>query len=329
MVIRVNTLWQGLRRSLAVNPGRFAAGSAVSGPLGLLAVEAGRLAQQASTALPGGEILDVRSRTVDGTRVRYAESDGPAEPSILLTSPWPESLYAFAPIWSLLAPHARLVAVDLPGFGGSERRDELLSPSAMGAFLIRLIDEWALDRPHLVAPDIGTSAALFAAASRPGLLSSAVVGSGGAAVPIQLGAPLEQWVFGDLEGLRATDSRAIVGAALDTIEGYAIPPEIRADYLESYDDDRFIESTRYVRRYPDDLPDLARRLPEIETPVQIIAGRRDNVVPLANANFLAERLPRSKLSVVDAGHFVWEEAPVEYASIIAEWVTGGYRAGGD
>jgi pimeloyl-ACP methyl ester carboxylesterase len=37
-------------------------------------------------------------------------------------------------------------------------------------------------------------------------------------------------------------------------------------------------------------------------------------------------LPDSKLVVVDAGHFVWEERPGEYASLIADWVTGGYRA---
>jgi hypothetical protein len=31
----------------------------------------------------------------------------------VLTSPWPESVYAFAPIWASLAEHARLFAVDL------------------------------------------------------------------------------------------------------------------------------------------------------------------------------------------------------------------------
>ena len=118
-------------------------------------------------------------RTVDGTRIRYAESSEPAERSILLTSPWPESVYAFVPIWPMLVRHSQLFAVDLPGFGGSERRDELLSPRAMGEFLVRLIDGCDLGNPHIVAPDIGTSAARFAAASRPGLLSSVVVGSGG------------------------------------------------------------------------------------------------------------------------------------------------------
>src|SRR3954454_7059103 len=115
--------------------------------------------------------------TVDGTRIRYAASDRSAKPLILLTSPWPESVYAFAPIWPLLMPRFRLFAVDLPGFGGSERRDELLAPEAMGNFLARLIEDCSLDHPHVVAPDIGTSAALFAAASRPDLMTSVVVGS--------------------------------------------------------------------------------------------------------------------------------------------------------
>ncbi|MGD0923882.1 MAG: alpha/beta hydrolase [Streptosporangiaceae bacterium] len=271
--------------------------------------------------------MRVGFRIIDGVRVRCAESTAPSEPSILLTNPWPESVYAFAPIWPSLAPVARLVAVDLPGFGRSERRDDLLSPRAMGEFLVRFIAEWGLEQPHLVAPDIGTSAALFAAASRPGLLSSVVVGSGGAAVPIQLTGPLAEWVLApDLDAFRAIDPRAIVGATLETIEGYRPPPEIREDYLKSYEGDRFVESMRYARAYPGELPQLAERLPEINTPVLIIEGRRDRVVPLSNAEFLDKRLPNSKLVVVEAGHFVWEERADEYASLIADWVAGGYRA---
>jgi hypothetical protein len=38
-------------------------------------------------------------------------------------------------MWDTLAPHARLVAIDLPGFGQSEGREDLRSPRAMGRFL--------------------------------------------------------------------------------------------------------------------------------------------------------------------------------------------------
>src|SRR5262245_36601921 len=139
--------------------------------------------------------LNLQFRTIDGLRVRSADSGGAHEQTLLLTSPWPESIYAFAPMWATLAEHARLFAIDLPGFGASERRDDLLSPRAMGGFLAQLIDEAGLGRPHIVAPDVGTSAALFAAAAHPGRIASLVVGTGGAAVPIELGEPLRSWVL--------------------------------------------------------------------------------------------------------------------------------------
>jgi pimeloyl-ACP methyl ester carboxylesterase len=270
--------------------------------------------------------MSVCYRSVDGVRIRCAESDGPADRTVVLTSPWPESVYAFAPIWSVLGRRFRLFAVDLPGFGASERRDDLLSPRAMGAFLVRLVDECMLGRPHLVAPDVGASAALFAAASSPGSLASVVVGSGGVAVPIALGEPLKGWVLDpDVERFRSIDSATIITAALDTVSGHVFPNVIREDYLESYAGERFFESMRYVRRYPDELPALAQMLPGIETPVLIFAGLRDRVVPLANAEFLATRIPRSRMAKIDSGHFVWEEASDEFAALIAAWVTGGYR----
>jgi pimeloyl-ACP methyl ester carboxylesterase len=231
-------------------------------------------------------------------------------------------VYAFAPIWPLLAEHAWLFAVDLPGFGQSERREDLLDPRAMGEFLAQLIDEAELGAPHVVGPDIGTSAALFAVAAHPERISSVVVGGGGAAVPIQLGEPLASWVLDpDLERYRQADARAIVSAAIDTIEG-GVPDDIRADYLDCYAGDRFVESMRYVRAYSEALPELARTLPEIAVPVTIIAGRRDHVVPLVNAEFLDERLPNSRVAIVDAGHFVWEEAPTEYASLVIDAIAG-------
>jgi pimeloyl-ACP methyl ester carboxylesterase len=271
----------------------------------------------ATTTIP-----PVRFRTVDGVAIRYADSGGSHEPVIALTSPWPESLYAFAPIWNTLARYARLFAIDLPGFGASERRDELMSPRSMGGFLAELIAEADLGKTHIVAPDVGTSAALFAAAAHPEQIASVVVGTGGAAVPLELGEPLRSWVLDpDLDKYRRMDAREIVSAAVDTIAG-GIPDDIRADYLDCYDGDRFAESMAYVRRYPQELPELAELLPHITTPVTIINGRHDRVVPLANAEFLDARLPNSRVVIIDGGHFIWEEAPTEYASSVLEAISG-------
>jgi pimeloyl-ACP methyl ester carboxylesterase len=263
-------------------------------------------------------LIEANYRTIDGVRIRYADTGGAHERVLMLTSPWPESLYAFAPMWARLSEHARLFAIDLPGFGASERRDDLMSPRAMGDFIPQVISEAGLGRPHLVAPDVGTSAALFAAAAHPERIASAVIGTGGAAVPLQLGEPLRSWVLDpDLEKYRKIDPQVIVDTAVATIAG-GIAEEVHLDYRSCYAGDRFVESMRYARRYPEELPALAKLLPQIATPVTIINGLHDRVVPVANAEFLDQRLPVSRVVLIDAGHFVWEEAPAEYASTILE-----------
>jgi len=268
--------------------------------------------------------IEMRFRVIDGLSVRFAES-GDRDDHALLLSPWPESLLAFEPIWARLAEHTHLVAIDLPGFGHSQRRDALMFPTAMGEFVIRAADAFGLENPHVIGPDIGTGAALFAAALHPGRLRSLVVGSGGTAVPLQLGSLLKSWVeTPDLSSFRKADPRQIVASALSGIERYALPETIREDYLSSYEGDRFVESMRYVRSYPTELPALRDLLPVIQAPVQIIAGRRDRAVPPVNAEYLHERLPNSRLDIFDAGHFTWEDAADEYASLVMTWWAGGY-----
>ena len=243
----------------------------------------------------------------------------------LLLSPWPESLLAFEPVWSRLAEHTYLVAIDLPGFGHSQRQDALLSPRAMAEFVIRAAGAFGLDHPHLVGPGTGTAAALFAAAAYPERLRSLVVGSGAAAVPLDLGGLLKDWVEApDPEEFGQADPRQLVASALAGLERYMLPDSVREDYLTGYQGNRFAGSMRYIRAYPAELPLLAGLLPQIRTPVQIIAGAHDKVVPPANAEFLHQRLPHSKLDIVDAGHFTWEDAAAEYAALTTSWWDGGY-----
>jgi pimeloyl-ACP methyl ester carboxylesterase len=269
--------------------------------------------------------IETRFRTIDGLSIRFAESEDRDDHALLL-SPWPESLLAFDPTWVRLAENTHLVAVDLPGFGHSQRRDALLSPRAMGAFVVRLADAFELETPHVVGPDIGTGASLFAAALYPGRLRSLVVGSGGSAFPLQLGGLVKEWVEApDLEAYRQLDPRRIVAGALTGIEAYMLPDSVREDYLTCYEGDRFVESMRYVRTYPTELPVLGDLLPEIQTPVQIIAGARDPAIPPVNAEYLHERLPDSKLDIVDAGHFTWEDAADDYAALVTSWWSGGYK----
>src|SRR5262249_3029055 len=159
-----------------------------------------------------------------------------------------------------------------------------------------------------------------AAARSPGRLRSLVVGSGGSAFPLQLGGALKAWVEApDLEQYRSADPRQIVASVVAGIERYPLPAAVREDYLSSYEGARFVESTRYVRTYPRELAILRDQLPGLQTPVQLIAGQRDPVVPPVNAEFLHERLPKSKLDILQTGHFTWEDGADEYAALVTSW----------
>ncbi len=270
--------------------------------------------------------IETQFRTIDGLTIRFAESDE-RDAHALLLSPWPESLLAFEQMWARLAEDTHLVAIDLPGFGHSERCDALLSPEAMGEFLVSVADSFGLDDPHAVGPDVGTAALLFAAARHPGRFRSLVVGSGGSSFPLDLGGRVKEWVEApNLDEYRSADARQIVAGALSGIERYELPDAVLEDYLSSYDGNRFVESMAYVRSYPTELRALRDLLPEIQTPVQIIAGGHDPAVPPRNAEFLDERLPRTELHIVDAGHFTWEDAADEYARLVVDWWNGGHLA---
>lgn len=268
-----------------------------------------------------------RQRPADGLLIRYAETNAVGDETVLLLNPWPESLFAWDTIWTRLAQTARLLAIDLPGFGQSERRAELLSPRAMGSFLLRLIDEWGLAHPHLVGPDVGTGAVLFALSEDPDRFPSAVVGSGGASFPLEVTGALKELIEApDLSGFGGVDGRDIVAGALGGIERHTLPDAVREDYLTSYAAGRLVESAAYVRSYPVDLPVLAERLGDITTPVEIIAGRHDGLVPPSNAEFLHARLPHSKLDILETGHFTWEDGADDYLELTSSWIEG-HRTG--
>ncbi len=62
---------------------------------------------------------------IDGLAIRYVAGGDPAGAPLVLLSPWPESIYAYAPVWHHLA--SRFTAIDLPGFVLSDGRPDLYS----------------------------------------------------------------------------------------------------------------------------------------------------------------------------------------------------------
>jgi pimeloyl-ACP methyl ester carboxylesterase len=273
--------------------------------------------------------IQTRTRPADGLEVRYAEWKSGAEPTVLLLSPWPESIYAWEQLAPRIASVARVVAIDLPGFGHSEARAELFSPQAMGGFLVTLVKEWGLTAPHVIGPDVGGPAALFAVAQSPESFTSVIVGNGATSYPLEVDGFLADVIANpDPDSLLALDGSEVVIGSLALHENFEISDSAREDYTTAYTGTRFGESAQFVRNYPTDLAVLKDLLADIKTPVKILASDHDPMVPVSNAHYLDERLANSELTVLDAGHFAWEDRAEVYGDAVLDWLQPGFKHAG-
>jgi pimeloyl-ACP methyl ester carboxylesterase len=263
----------------------------------------------------------VSTAKIDGLSIRYAQAGVAKGIPILLTAPWPESIYSFYHLVPRLAEKHQLLLVDLPGFGHSESRPAVMAPEAMGDFILTLLKHFGISRTHAVAPDVGTPAILFAAAKQPAIFESLVIG-GGAMRPALAAGSLKDLIFSP------TGSLVQVGA--DGVKPYLelaaqlTPPAIIEDFRAASSGSRLDEATQYVRGYISDSPKLEPLLPKIKTPALIIAGKNDQIVPPENGKFLAERLSNNRYVLLDAEHRVWEEAAKAYVEAVDAWFDGNY-----
>ncbi len=263
---------------------------------------------------------------IDELRIRFARHKGNHSETLLLLNPLPESIFCFSPMWDTLAAQADLLAIDMPGFGKSDARDDLYSVDAMSEFMFKVTDHFEINTAHILGPDIGSPIALFMAARRPAKIKSVIISGGASTYPLKVDNTLRDIIYApDLEGFKQIPVKDIIDSSLSEFKNYVLPEEIRADYISSYEDGRIFKGMQILRAYVNDIPVLDKLIDGIKTPVQIIWGEKDPIVPVENAQTLHKRLPKNKLNILaGAGHYTWEEHSKEFAYIVKDWLDGGY-----
>ncbi len=115
-------------------------------------------------------IRNVATTEIDGLKIRFAKAGNSTGIPVFLTAPWPESIYSYHRLAPRISEKYHLILVDLPGFGLSQSRPDVMSPAAMGDFILKLLKHFGISRTHAVSLDVGTPAILFAASKQPDLL---------------------------------------------------------------------------------------------------------------------------------------------------------------
>ncbi len=69
-----------------------------------------------------------------------------------------------------------------------------------------------------------------------------------------------------------------------------------------------------------DLSALERSFPKVTTPVLLVAGTQDGMVPARQADVVAHRLPHAEVARLRSlGHLAHEEAPERVAATVLDW----------
>lgn len=267
---------------------------------------------------------DDRFVAVDGLHLRYREwgMAGPDRPTLVMIHGFANSLQSFRLLAPRLADCCRVVALDLPGFGLSDKpakHDYHNGPQA--EIVIRAARALGLDGPIYVGHSLGGAIALQAAVRDPQarglvLLNPGILSTG---VPkiVQVALPplprLSAKIFASREFRGEFLRKSFVDPSIVTEQ--VIDDVMLAARSEGYMDGM----TSLMGQYAEgEEIALAER---VRVPVLIPWGDRDRNKPRGEADALQALLPGSKLvRFADAGHYVHEEAPEGVAQAIRAWL---------
>jgi pimeloyl-ACP methyl ester carboxylesterase len=118
---------------------------------------------------------------VDGRRVRVRVDGDPDKPPVLLVHGIGRSLEDWDPQYERLSADYRVIAVDVPGFGFSDRPEGPITLSAFANGVLGTVDVLGEQRPlHIVGNSLGGAIAMQVLARRPERVASlALINSAG------------------------------------------------------------------------------------------------------------------------------------------------------
>lgn len=283
---------------------------------------------------PVGRFVDV-----DGVRLHYLEKgDGP--PVVLLHGNIVSAQdFVYSGLFDRLAARYRVIAIERPGFGYSERpRGTAWTPRAQADLLSRAFDVLGAEQPLVLGHSWGALVAAALALDHPEAVRGLVLLGGyyypTARADVVLTGPPALPVVGDLFCHTVSP---LVGAALMPvfIKGMFTPQQVPARFSRSFSTGMALRPSQLQAMSRDGAmmaaaaSGLQHRYGELRMPLAIIAGAGDKVADIdRQSKRLHEEVRHSSLRLIqDAGHMVHYAVPDEVAAAVDEVAARtGHRA---
>ncbi len=253
-----------------------------------------------------GEPEDATYAQVEGARVRYVdEGEGDA---VVLIHGFASSLETWATVRPALRERHRVLALDLKGFGWTDRPAGDYSPEAQARLVLALMDQRGIERAALVAHSWGSSVALQVALQAPDRVTRIALYD--AYVYPEQRNTFFQWADADgmgeiLFGL-FYDQRPDERIALAFFDPDALPQALVDAVERASDRPGTAQAALAAAR---GMQFQSERYRDIEVPVLLLWGREDRVTALSWGERLQNELADARLRVYPrCGHFPMIEA---------------------
>lgn len=278
------------------------------------------------------QLLDTKTVNLkkNNFNIRYAELGKKTNPTLILLHGVPENLHSWYATGKLLSKNYHVLAIDWPGFGGS---DPLQSSDDYTSFnfaeiVIDFMDSLKVPTAILMATDIALLPALLVGLEYPKRVSKLIVMDG---IPF----PRPQYSSWELKSFAKKGS--IIGKAMiewfpsiaaqvaylkGFYRGHSIPSEVRKEFLidgKSKTTQKAFSS--YFQNFHIGQKYFEQRTHLLKTPVLIVWGKQDRFIKVDLAYEIAEKLPNAKLEIIDkAGHYIHMDAPEKLVGVVNQFL---------
>jgi pimeloyl-ACP methyl ester carboxylesterase len=290
----------------------------------------GFLAATSATDEPGR----LRFRTLDTECGRISTFEaGTGEPIVLLHG-LGATKQEFLPTVPALAPRFRTIAIDLPGFGDSDKPFPAAYDARFFARWVRaLFDALELDRTHLLGHSMGGRVALEVGMRNPDRIDRLVLMTPSMAwLSAPSWAPALRLVRPELGILQPAPKgfvEGIIKRLVPQADHHFVAPALD-EFLRSYLTPRgrvaFYAAARNIAlEQPEQ---FWAGLESLSPESLFIWGRRDGLVPIAFARHVRDRLPAAQHCELDCGHVPQLERPTQLHAAITRFLRGPAKAPG-
>lgn len=255
-----------------------------------------------------------------GARLRYLRmGDGEATPLLLLHG-FGGDLNSWMFNQPALAEARPVIALDLPGHGGSAKQLGAGDVGELAGAALGFMDALGLDRVHLAGHSLGGAVALHLALTAPDRVASVSL-----VCPAGLGPEIN---MDYIDGFIAAGRRKQLKPVLEQL--FADPSLVSRDMVEDVLKYKRLDGVDAALRaiaaaaFADgrQAATFNDRLAEIRAPVQAIWGQEDRILPAAHADALADTLAAAITvhRLPGAGHMVHMEKAAEVNGLIGKFI---------